>query len=115
MSAKNAVIAGDYEKKKVVNTAKGIYIVLGFTKMVEVNKETVESWDELDSSVKTSGVSAVSRGLAGSLILGPAGLLVGLTAKKKGTHIVAVQFKDGKKSLLEVDEKIHKALITTLF
>lgn len=43
------------------------------------------------------------------------GLLAGLSAKKKGVYIIALEFKDGKKSLLEVDDKIYKALLKKLF
>jgi hypothetical protein len=38
------------------------------------------------------------------------GRLAGLSAKSKGTHTIALVFKDGKKSLIEVDDKIHSAL-----
>ncbi|AWO73868.1 hypothetical protein C1N76_04305 [Geobacillus thermoleovorans] len=55
------------------------------------------------------------RGLVGSFLLGPVGLLAGLSAKTKGVHVVAIKFKDGKKSLLEVNEKIYAALMKNLF
>lgn len=37
--------------------------------------------------------------------------LVGLSAKKKGVYIVAVKFRNGKKSLIEINDKIFKTLI----
>ncbi|WP_339321507.1 hypothetical protein [Paenibacillus sp. FSL W8-0194] len=115
MGAKNAVIAGDYQKKIVLNTGKCIAIATGFLKRVELTKDTVEAYEVVDESSQTSAVSAVGRGLAGSLLLGPVGMLAGLSAKKKGTHTVAVQFKDGSKSLLEIDDKMYKKLMTDLF
>jgi threonine dehydrogenase-like Zn-dependent dehydrogenase len=69
----------------------------------------------MDESHSKSAVSAVGRGLVGGFILGPVGLLAGLSAKSKGTHVVAIQFKDGKKSLIEMDEKIYKALLKACF
>ena len=48
-------------------------------------------------------------------MLGPVGLLAGLSAKNKGIYTVAIKFKDGKNSLLEVDDKFYKALIKTMF
>lgn len=37
----------------------------------------------------------------------------GIPLENKNTHIIAVQFKDGKskKSLLEIDDKVYKVLL----
>ena len=51
----------------------------------------------------------------GAFFLGPIGLAAGLSAKSKGIHTLAIYFKDGKKSLIEVDDKINKALVANLF
>lgn len=115
MGARNAVIAGDYERSKFIKTSKGMVIVVGFTNKVLISKENVESWEEMSEEHTKSAASAIGRGLVGSLILGPVGLLAGLSAKNKGTHVVAVKFRDGKKSLLELDDKLYKILMTTLF
>jgi len=42
-------------------------------------------------------------------------LLAGLSAKSKGIHILAIQFIDSKKSLIEVDDEIYKEIIKLLF
>lgn len=36
-------------------------------------------------------------------------------AKTKGAYYVAIQFKDGKRSFLEIDDKIYKAIVKELF
>ncbi|MDD3831636.1 MAG: hypothetical protein PHW00_03145 [Clostridia bacterium] len=51
----------------------------------------------------------------GGFLLGPVGLLAGLSGKSKGTHTIAVYFKNGMKSLVEVDDDIKKQLIASLF
>lgn len=38
-----------------------------------------------------------------------------ISAKNKGIYQIAIQFKDGKKSLIEVDDKIYKTLIKSCF
>lgn len=38
-----------------------------------------------------------------------------IESETKGTHIVSVAFADGKKSLLELDDKMCKALLEQLF
>lgn len=115
-SAKNQVIEGDYKGSGIVTSHKGdVIIAIGFIKKILINNETVEEYELMNSESKTSGTSAVTRAAVGSFFLGPIGLLAGTTAKKKGIHIIAIQFKDGKKSLLEVDEKIYKAIIQKCF
>lgn len=116
MGAKNKVIAGDYQGKLVSQTFGTLYLQTGFLKSIQLDKSTIEQYEVMDESHRKSAVSAVGRGLVGGFLLGPVGLLAGgLSAKSKGIHIVAVQFKDGKKSLIEMDDKIYKALLTKCF
>ena len=93
-STKNRVIAGDYEKKKVALkhtlTGKKAVIKAGYIKVIILDKKTVESYEVLDES------SA-------------------LTAKAWGRHILSIQFKDGRKSLIEVTDKIYRAIMTKTF
>ncbi|MFH5181172.1 hypothetical protein ACHHV8_36735 [Paenibacillus sp. TAB 01] len=115
MGAKNKVIAGDYEGKMVTQALGIVTITTGFLKKIIVDKTTVDSYEVMNEEHRKSAVSAVGRGLVGGFLLGPVGLLAGLSAKTKGTHVVAIQFKDGKKSLLEIDEKVYKALLKQCF
>lgn len=115
MGAKNQVIAGDYERKNVMVIRGVACIMIGLTKKIELTKENVEEYELLDEANQKSAMSAIGRGLVGSFFLGPVGLLAGLSAKNKGIHIVAIKFKDGKKSLLEINDKIYAALIQKLF
>jgi hypothetical protein len=114
MGAKNQVIAGDYEKKSIVATAGKIVIANGF-KQVHLNKDTLEGYEVMDEDNRKSASSAINRGLVGGFLLGPVGMLAGLSVKKKGVYVVAVQFKDGKKSLMEIDEKAYKYLMKVMF
>lgn len=115
MGAKNKVIAGDYEGKMVTQVFGIVTLSTSITKGIQLDKNTVENYEIVDESSQKSAASAVGRGLAGSLLLGPVGMLAGLSAKSKGTHVVAIEFKDGKKSLLEIDDKIYSALMKKLF
>lgn len=115
MGAKNLVIAGDYENKRFFIGRKGSGLIIGAFKSIPINKDTVAEYEVVDASLQTSAVSAVGRGLAGAFLLGPVGALAGLSAKKKGTHVVAIEFKDGKRSLLELDDRYYKQLMKDLF
>jgi hypothetical protein len=115
MGAKNKVIAGDYTGKQVMQSFGVITMMTGFVSSIILDKTTVQSYEVIDESNQKSAVSAVGRSLVGGFLLGPAGLLAGVTAKSKGIHIIAVEFKDGKRSLLEIDDKIYKVLMIRLF
>ncbi|WP_229386848.1 hypothetical protein [Lysinibacillus sphaericus] len=119
--ARNKVLAGDYEGKNIMIGQQGIFskeevfLFTGFTKKFPLNKETVESYELITEEHRKSAVSGVARGLVGGVLLGPVGLLAGLSAKNKGTHILAIEFKDGKKSLIEVNEKIYNLFLQKMF
>lgn len=110
-SARNKVIEGDYKGKGLSVTLTGHLKVAG----IKLGRDTIEEYEVMDSDVTTSGVSAVGRAAVGAFFLGPVGLLAGASAKKKGVHLVAVQFKDGKRSLMEIDENVYKILLKDCF
>ncbi|MEK5331561.1 hypothetical protein [Lysinibacillus sp. FSL W8-0992] len=83
--AKNQVIAGDYQQKRVIGANGVIGILLGFGKIVNLDQTTVESYEHKSED------------------------------HKKGTHVVSIEFKDGKKSLVEIDGNVYKALLQAMF
>lgn len=115
LAASNKVIAGDYEKK-IISSAFGVVMLsTSMFKNFPLDKTTVKEYEVIDEESRKSAVSAVGRAFVGGVILGPVGWLAGLSAKSKGKHVIALQFTDGKNSLIEVDDKIYQALIKNLF
>lgn len=115
--AKNKVIAGDYEGKAVEgNSMAGVFIQIGVFKTLDLNAKSVDSYEVITDEHRKSAASGVARGIVGGALLGPVGMLAGgISAKSKGIFQVAVQFKDGKRSLIEIDDKVYKALIKSVF
>lgn len=112
-SAKNKVVAGDYLGSNVYTmliTGNEVYCA-----GKSINKTYVETYEVLTEEKVKSGTSAVFRGAVGAAILGPVGLLAGLSARNKGIYSVAILWKDGKKSLLEVDDKLYKLIVKSMF
>ncbi|MCM1101852.1 MAG: hypothetical protein NC398_10765 [Acetatifactor muris] len=112
-SAKNKVIAGDYTGQYVVKDlmAKGHINVAGKT----VAKWSVSGYDLITEEKVKSGSSAILRGMAGVVVLGSVGILAGLSAKNRGINTVALAWLDGKKSLMEIDDKLYKMLVSSMF
>ena len=118
-SASNKVIAGDYTGKNVMEPSLGLkhpYISESLFKSVDLCSQTVASYEVVTDEHRKSAASGVGRGLVGGAILGPVGLLAGaLSAKNKSIYTVAIQFHDGRKSLIEINERIYKALVKSCF
>jgi len=115
MGAKNKVIAGDYLNRPISSFFSMVNLSVSLKEVITMNKSTVEHYEIVNEESRKSASSAVGRGLVGGLLLGPVGLLAGLSAKNKGIHTLAIQFTNGKKSLVEMDDKIYKELLKNLF
>lgn len=120
--AKNQVIAGDFAGRKVTLSFGRVSILMNIGS-IEINRNTVESYELVADTHQKSIVSGVARGVVGGALLGPAGMLAGgLSAKSKGIYNVAIQFQDdpkatcgGKRCLLEVDDSIYNAILKNCF
>ena len=116
MKAKNKVIAGDYKNKNVVLSMTGKAMIKGVFTKVKIDKKNVDAYEVVKDEHRKSAISGVGRGLVGNFLLGGVGLVAGaLSAKSKGIYAVAIQFKNGKQSLLEVDDKIYDAILKKCF
>ena len=113
--AKNAVIAGDYNGKQVNMAFGQVSILAGIFKSVDLNKETVKTYEVVTDEQRKSLSSGLIRGLIGGAVLGPVGVAAAATAKNKGIYQVAIELKDGKRSLVEIDDKVYKALVKACF
>ena len=107
MGTKNTVTAGDYKGGQLewkVRITKANEVILhkpgAFAGKFTLDATTVASYEVIDSESKTSAASAIVRGGLGAALLGPVGIAAALSAKKKGLYTIALQFTDGKSSLI---------------
>ena len=99
--ARNAAISGDYKGVLTIGFTC-VKIHYGFFKTMRLNRDTVER--------------LFTRGAVGGFLLGPAGMIAGsLSAKTNSIYRVAVYFRDGKRSLLEVDGNLYSTLMRFCF
>ena len=113
--AKNKVISGAYIHFGI-NSFLGDISLTNSSSAIAINKNTVKNIEIIDSSKQRDTGSSIARGLVGGILLGPAGIVGGaLLGKSNGIHLISIEFKDGKKSLIEVDDKIYREILKKLY
>jgi hypothetical protein len=114
------IVGGNYQGFIITNV--GDTIESRFKHKVEgvklyLNKDTIEHYEIMDETSVKSAKSVVGRAFVGGALLGPIGLLAGITGKTNRTIIVALQHNGGKQSLLEFDSEGYqhflKATVST--
>ena len=113
MAAQNKVIAGEYAGKTIQQTWGSAWINMGiFSSAVHLDKSSIEKV-EIVNNQRTNDASLAA---AGGLLFGLGGLIAGaLLASDFGVHELLIYFKNEKKSLVEVDDKIYKILMQMNF
>lgn len=109
------VMAGDYKGAGIKAGFNSVTICHGL-KRIKIGRNSVESYELITDEHRKSAASGIGRGIVGGALLGPVGMLGGaLSAKNKSVYQVVVQFRDGKKSLMQLDGPTYKALVTAIF
>lgn len=117
--AKNMVVGGTFEGLPI-STTNGVVLIGSRI----VCKHNIKKYEIITEEIRKSGTSALLRGAAGIALLGSIGALAALSAKNKTTYLIAIEWdaqflnskdkKKGNKSLIEIDEKLYKALVKSL-
>lgn len=117
MSKGNVVISGDYAGSAVIAEPGGRLVLMANTgNPIYLNAETVAKFDVISDTESRSTGSAVKRAAVGRALMGRKAMVVGAaTAKKVTTYEVAVDFKDGKRSLIQMSEDAYKMLARNSF
>lgn len=111
MAAQNKVIKGKFVNSRVYSNGDCLVCSTGDP----IRKHFADAYEVITEEKMKSGTSAILRGAAGAALLGGVGILAGLTAKTKGVYTVVILWKDGEKSLIEIDEKLYKVLVKGMF
>ncbi len=114
--ASNKVIEGEFKGKTVLSMWNKVSIIVKngvFSQRKELllDKNTVESYELIDYSSDLSMTSAMARSAVGQAVAGDVGGIAGaMTAKVHSKNIVLITYRDGKKSLIEIDNGIYEVL-----
>lgn len=109
--ARNEAIAGAYQGKLVGNIGGTPCIFLKLTETLILDKTTVSKLELIDETSDISVASAATRGLIGEILFGPIGLAAAGTAARNEKYILGIEFKDSKRCVVKVDNKIYKNIV----
>lgn len=109
MSNANYVLEGKYKGKKV----DGSWVNISFTESYPVSKHTISSYTVIDETNKDK--YSIWKGALGVALFGGFGAIAGVGGKKSKEYLVAVEWKDGEKSLLSLDEDAYKVFVKSMF
>lgn len=113
----NVVLSGDYAGSSVIADKSGKLVLMANEGgPLYLDNTTVENYNVVNNSESRSTGSAVKRAAVGKAVFGRKAMIAGAaTAKKVVSYEVAVNFKDGKRSLIQLDEAGYKLLTRNSF
>lgn len=116
--AKNKVLSGLYEGSEILRLPVRtsflgeLFFVVKINKVI-VNEANITSIEVIDKDTSKDNSSSLARGIVGGALLGGAGLFAGASMGSIGSiNTLCITWKDGQKSLVEVDSEIFKILNT---
>ena len=107
MSQINLVLEGKYKNKK---------ISCGTQLRVDLDpfsKRYISSYTVIDESNKDQ--YSFWKGALGVTLFGSLGVVAGIDGKNRKEYLIAIQWKDGDKSLILIDDKYYKVFVKSMF
>ena len=103
----NYVLEGKYKNKKIVNGGDMLLLDGGLT------KRYISSYTLIDESNKEE--YSFLKGALGAAFFGGLGAVAGIGGKSRKEYLIAIEWKDGEKSLILIDDKYYKAFVQSMF
>lgn len=102
------IINGEYKGWGIRATLAGKVVVQRWSKKVFMDATTIESYEIID---KTEGKASLGKAVGMGAVFGVAGALAGANSKKDAKTTVKINWKDGKKSIAELDPQTFSAFM----
>ena len=109
---KNTVIKGDYKNWYLsIHKEMDKLILEGINDNIEISNNTIIDYDIKYTEFKRDIIDIVIRIIIGVLLIGPIGILAGFTANR----LISIEFKNGNKSLVKIDNRTFKYLVEKVY
>lgn len=108
--------------------SKTNYILEGYGKDQKIIVSTTELWNSTTKTFDKTRISSYTvidetnkdqysiwKGALGVALLGGFGAVAGIGGKKKKEYLIAIEWKDGEKSLICLDDDAYKTFVRSMF
>lgn len=106
---RNYVVEGKYKNRKI----DGGSILNIDVELQPLSKRYISSYTVIDESNKDQ--YSFWKGALGVALFGGLGAIAGVNGKKKKEYLIAVEWKDGEKSLISLDDEYYKVFVKSNF
>jgi hypothetical protein len=106
---KNYVVEGKYKNRKILGGSSLDIDV----ELQPLSKRYISSYTVIDESNKDQ--YSFWKGALGVALFGGLGAIAGVNGKKKKEYLIAVEWKDGEKSLISLDDEYYKVFVKSNF
>ena len=113
----NIVLEGKYKELKI-SSYQELYIQTPeYVGGRYLNKKQISSYIVLDENSKNSSEYSFWKGVLGVTLFGSLGVLAGIGGKNKTSkeYLISIEWKDGEKSLILIDDKYYKVFVRSMF
>lgn len=115
---KNTVIKGDYKNWYLyINKDTDKLILEGVEDNIEISSNTIIDYNIKYTEFRRNIIDIIVRIIIGFFLIGPIGILAGFTVTKSSIlyRLVSIDFKNGNKSLIKVDNRTFKHLVEIIY
>lgn len=113
--AKNKVVAGDYEGWDVVCSFGKFYFMKRLDRR-PLDRVNVSRYEVVDARTGSGFWGSAIRGLAANAVFGGVGAYAAMSSSaSKRAILVSVEFFNGERSLIEIDEPTYSKMLKALY
>lgn len=80
-----------------------------------LTKNNITSYTILDENTKDSSEYSFWKGALGVALFGGFGAIAGVGGKNKKEYLIAIEWKDGEKSLIHINDEYYNVFVKSMF
>lgn len=109
----NVVLEGKYKNLKILGGKELSVDSEDYIGGCPLDKQRIASYTLINENNKSQ--YSFWKGVLGVALLGGVGAVAGIGGKKTSEYLIAVEWKNGEKSLICLDDKFYKVFVQSMF
>ena len=108
----NYILEGKYKDEKIKCFSDNLYLP-NIDHGYHIIKSRISSYTVIDESNKDQ--YSFWKGALGVALFGGFGAIAGIGGKNKKEYLIAIEWKDGEKSLILINDEYYKVFVKSMF